>query len=241
MLPFIAVALLSFAGAGFASGRTLNQMNTAEVMPNEYNNLWAPDAQNNLRGDAESRIILTLQTSPNDETSDVDPLTISALAEISSLANVKNVRKISPRAGIHLVTLSSAKEAKQTMQEMKKNDRVKSVEFDGILSINDFTPDDPYFQNGNLWGIEKINAPSAWDVGTGSKDVVVCVIDTGVDYNHQDLADNMWRNPGETGLDSQGRDKATNGIDDDGNGVIDGEFCLRAAIRIATACPVKVI
>ena len=82
----------------------------------------------------------------------------------------------------------------------------------------------PYFRNGDLWGIEKINAPSAWDVGTGSKDVVVCVIDTGVDYNHQDLADNMWRNPGETGLDSQGRDKATNGVDDDGNGVIDGEF-----------------
>ena len=227
MLPFIAVALLSFAGAGFASGgRALNQINTVEVMPKDDNNLWAPDAPKTLGGKADSRrrLIITLQTSPNDKTSEVDPMTISTLAEISSLANVKNVRKISPRAGVHLVTLSSAKEAKQTMREMKKNDRVKSVEYDDILSINDFTPDDPYFQNGNLWGIEKISAPSAWDVGTGSKDVVVCVIDTGVDYNHQDLADNMWRNPGETGLDSQGRDKATNGIDDDGNGVIDGEF-----------------
>ena len=52
----------------------------------------------------------------------------------------------------------------------------------------------------------------------------MCVIDTGVDYNHPDLVDNMWRNPGETGLDSNGNDKATNGIDDDNNGVVDGTF-----------------
>ena len=226
MLPIVVtLALLSFAG--FASGRGLNQIvSKTEVLPIEDANLWVPDAPKTLRAKADSRqrLIITLQTSPNDKTGEVDPMTISALAEISSLANVKNVKKISPRAGVHLVTLSSAKEAKQTMRELKRNDRVKSVEYDHLLYINDINPDDPYFRNGNLWGIEKINAPSAWDVSTGSKDVVVCVIDTGVDYNHQDLADNMWRNPGETGFDSQGRNKATNGIDDDGNGVIDGEF-----------------
>ena len=227
MLPIVVTLALLLSFAGFASGRGLNQIvSKTEVLPIEDANLWVPDAPKTLRAKADSRqrLIITLQTSPNDKTGEVDPMTISALAEISSLANVKNVKKISPRAGVHLVTLSSAKEAKQTMRELKRNDRVKSVEYDHLLYINDINPDDPYFRNGNLWGIEKINAPSAWDVSTGSKDVVVCVIDTGVDYNHQDLADNMWRNPGETGFDSQGRNKATNGIDDDGNGVIDGEF-----------------
>jgi hypothetical protein len=42
-----------------------------------------------------------------------------------------------------------------------------------------------------------------------------------VRYTHEDLAANMWKNPGETEPDALGRDKATNGIDDDGNGLID--------------------
>src|SRR5262249_52737270 len=78
------------------------------------------------------------------------------------------------------------------------------------------TPNDPQF--GSLYGLGKIQAPTAWDTTTGSANVVVADIDLGVDYNHEDLKDNMWRNPGETGLDANGHDKATNGIDDDGDG-----------------------
>ena len=71
------------------------------------------------------------------------------------------------------------------------------------------------------WGLKKTNAPKAWAINKGSKDVIVAIIDTGADVNHEDLKNNIWKNPGETGLDSQGRDKATNGIDDDNNGYID--------------------
>jgi subtilisin family serine protease len=87
-----------------------------------------------------------------------------------------------------------------------------------VYSI-DKTPNDPRF--AELYGLAKISAPSAWDTTTGSASVVVAVIDTGVKYTHEDLAANVWTNPGETGADSQGRDKATNGIDDDGDGFID--------------------
>ncbi|MFN2513300.1 MAG: S8 family peptidase [Pyrinomonadaceae bacterium] len=81
------------------------------------------------------------------------------------------------------------------------------------------TADDPRFSE--LYGLNKIQAPLAWDMTTGSPSVVVAVIDLGVDYNHEDLSANMWRNPGETGFNPNGQDKATNGIDDDGNGYVD--------------------
>lgn len=74
----------------------------------------------------------------------------------------------------------------------------------------DLTPNDPSYPN--LWGMPNIRAPQAWDVFTGSSNMVVAIIDTGIDYNHPDLAANMWKNPGEV---------AGDGIDNDNNGYID--------------------
>ncbi|MFZ3230298.1 MAG: S8 family peptidase [Pseudobdellovibrio sp.] len=71
------------------------------------------------------------------------------------------------------------------------------------------------------WGLKKSDAARAWSVSQGSSDVIVAVIDTGIDENHEDLKSNIWNNPGESGLDSKGHDKANNGIDDDNNGFID--------------------
>jgi subtilisin family serine protease len=67
-------------------------------------------------------------------------------------------------------------------------------------------------QYGQQWAWPEISAPAGWDIQRDSQDVVVAVIDTGVDYNHEDLAGNMWRNPNEV---------PSNGIDDDGNGLVD--------------------
>lgn len=89
------------------------------------------------------------------------------------------------------------------------------------------TPSDPRF--GQLWGLQNtgdnepnsttpgvvgadIDALKAWDLTKGSKDVTIAVIDTGIDYNHPDLKENMWINPNEI---------PGNGIDDDGNGYVD--------------------
>lgn len=71
------------------------------------------------------------------------------------------------------------------------------------------------------WGLKKSDAARAWSITKGNKDIVVAIIDTGVDENHEDLKGNLWVNPGETGLDKNGKDKATNGIDDDNNGFVD--------------------
>ncbi len=63
-----------------------------------------------------------------------------------------------------------------------------------------------------LWGLYVTDKPLAWNLTTGASDVVVAVIDSGVDCVHADLAANVWRNPGEI---------AGNGVDDDGNGYVD--------------------
>jgi len=94
-----------------------------------------------------------------------------------------------------------------------------------VLSQEQRLPDDPGFANqwqfdntgqtvGGQSGIigADVSALEAWDITIGSHDVIVGVIDSGIDFNHPDLAPNIWRNPGEI---------AGNGIDDDGNGFID--------------------
>lgn len=80
------------------------------------------------------------------------------------------------------------------------------------------TSNDP--QGTNLWGLERISAPAAWDISTGSPEIVVAGIDTGIDFTHPDLAANMWTNPGEI---------AGDGIDNDGNGYIDDVHGINAA------------
>jgi subtilisin family serine protease len=58
-----------------------------------------------------------------------------------------------------------------------------------------------------------LDAIEAWKVTKGSKDLVIAVIDTGIDYNHEDLKDQMWTNTAEL--------NGTEGVDDDGNGLVD--------------------
>jgi subtilisin family serine protease len=84
------------------------------------------------------------------------------------------------------------------------------------------TTNDPRLTD--LYGLTKIQATTAWDRTIGTHDVVVAVIDLGIDYNHEDLNANMWHNPGEVGTDSTGANKSTNGIDDDGNGYVDDVY-----------------
>ncbi|UCX06014.1 S8 family serine peptidase [Shewanella glacialimarina] len=118
------------------------------------------------------------------------------------------------------LSLRNGANVEQAIKMISKHPAVKYAEPNYIVRAIG-VPDDPSFvdlwglhntgQSGGLAGAD-IDAVLAWNTSTGDRNVVVGVIDTGVDYNHPDLQANMWVNPGEI---------AGNGIDDDGNGVID--------------------
>jgi len=86
----------------------------------------------------------------------------------------------------------------------------------GVLCIPVFalakTPNDPYFAQ---WSFEHTGVYKAWDYSTGSKDVVVAIIDNGFDSFHPDLRDNLWVNNAEI---------PNNNIDDDNNGYVDDYY-----------------
>ncbi len=152
---------------------------------------------------------------------------------LASALNAESVRTISAQSGAVLVKKSGLEIASLAIQALENNPYVEYAEPNYIYRpVGQIAslPNDP--QLGRLWGLINtgqsssgdmpgqkgvagvdVDAARAWEIQTGSRDVVIAVIDTGVDYTLADLGPNMWVNEAEK--------NGQAGVDDDGNGFID--------------------
>ncbi|KAA3619999.1 MAG: T9SS C-terminal target domain-containing protein [Calditrichaeota bacterium] len=108
----------------------------------------------------------------------------------------------------------------QILKELNQDNEIEYIQLNHVFQVNQSTVNDSLFER--QWGMQAIRATDAWKIETGRKEILLAVIDTGIDYTHPDLQNQLWINPGEDINSNQIVDSLDfNGIDDDGNGFID--------------------
>lgn len=143
--------------------------------------------------------------------------TIDSLNEmfgINSIEKLDQTETSSFLSNVYKLKFPQDKSISSVLSEYLKDSNVEYAEPNFIYSICSL-PNDPYFSK--QWALNQsndvdIDAPEAWDLETGIKNIVIAVVDSGIDYNHPDLKDNVWINKNEI---------PGNNIDDDGNGFVD--------------------
>lgn len=118
-------------------------------------------------------------------------------------AALKHSFKIVP--GLSLVKLPAGQKVEDALKIYNNTGGILYAGPNYKLEVMSTEPNDTHYQNGKLWGMHNtgqfggtedadIDAPEAWDIETDASDIIVAVIDSGVDYTHPDLSDNMWVN-----------------------------------------------
>ncbi|MCI0519680.1 MAG: S8 family serine peptidase [Chloroflexi bacterium] len=139
-----------------------------------------------------------------------------AISDILAVINASSAELI-PDLGYWLVKVPQG-QTPAALAFLEHHKQVQVVEPNYLAQALAIPADPGWAQQGYLVNIQ---APAAWDVVSGSPDVVIAIVDTGVDASHPDLAAKLWSNAGEMGKDGKGGDRRSNGKDDDGNGYVD--------------------
>ena len=134
----------------------------------------------------------------------------------------RRLKQIRHLGNVEVLQLPADLTVADAIRIYQQNPEVEYAEPDYLIHAA-AEPNDPFYTDGTLWGLHNtgqnggtagadINAPAGWDTFNSASNIIVAVVDSGVRYTHQDLAANMWVNPGEI---------PDNGLDDDHDGYVD--------------------
>ncbi|MEL6905995.1 MAG: S8 family serine peptidase, partial [Planctomycetota bacterium] len=131
-------------------------------------------------------------------------------------------RTLVEKLDLHLVEIVDGTKVEDAVEALSERAGVVYATPDHVVSLRDTFPNDSNFnqqfgkhntgQTGGTFDAD-MDAPEAWDYGTGSSDFVVGIVDSGTQLGHPDLVGNRWENSAEVG--------GANNVDDDGNGYVD--------------------
>ena len=232
LLLLILVSILGICGAVSATYIPLNDSinyDTSENPINEPNtNITLEDSISSSSN--ENKIYSSTKSTNNElfvrftiENPNSSQIALNLHAQINATV-IKDYDEIS---GLQLVKIPENMSLTDAINIYSQNSHVLYAEPNNVYQIS-LIPNDPGFNNQwglynygqivhGIWGTSgaDINAINAWDISTGSSNVIIAVLDTGIDLNHVDLRGNLWINRGEIPND---------GIDNDGNGYIDDYY-----------------
>jgi subtilisin family serine protease len=131
-----------------------------------------------------------------------------AQASAGSVAGAAELER-APSLGLRRIDLPPGVSVQQAVERYSALHWVVKAE-PNYRTRADVVPADTFY-GSQAWYYNLIRGPQAWDLETGDPNVILAVIDSGIDLSHPDLNDNLWTNPGED----------IDGVDDDGNTIVD--------------------
>lgn len=135
-----------------------------------------------------------------------DASRVNELARFHATQQSEVLRTFPRQGNVQVVRLPPGEKVAAALARYQASGLVKFAEPDYVVSAAAVFPNDPYFQNGTQWGLNNygqnggvpdadLDAPEAWEVFRAASNVVVAIVDSGVRPTHEDLAENLWRNP----------------------------------------------